>query len=182
MKIRRDVADLLRQGLSDRRISEQLHVDAKAVAATRKALGLPKHRPGRAPAASLEEAFWARTEPVEGGHLRWTGTRGRHEAPIVCFRGRRVSAYRVAFGLSHTREPRGHCSPGCGYPGCVAPEHVDDDLDRTRTRAMLHAVQGRQVQGDVCKRGHEAAEHRRYTSTGRAYCGACSRLTSGGGS
>ncbi|WP_431980052.1 hypothetical protein [Streptomyces qinglanensis] len=179
MKVRSDIAALLREGLSDRRIARQLRASTKVVAATREALGVPKHRPGRSPAVSLEDAFRSRTEPVAGGHLRWCGHHGTGGVPIVCFRGRKVSAYRVAFRIAHGREPQGYCTSECAYPGCVAPQCVEDEVLRTRTRAALAAVVGRQTRGDACRRGHPAAEHRRYTSTGKAYCVACSRMTAG---
>ncbi|MFI8853639.1 hypothetical protein ACIGW3_26085 [Streptomyces sp. NPDC053499] len=179
MKIRDDVAALLREGLSDRRIAKQLHTDHKTVAAARRALGLPRHLPGRNPALSLEEAFWARVERVEGGHLRWLGPVGNNEQPVVSYRGTRNSAYRVAFKIGNKREPKGHCQPGCEYPRCVAPEHSEDEELRTRTRAALHAVMGRQFRADACGRGH-GAEHRRFTPDGLAYCGACAKARSGG--
>lgn len=139
MKIRADVAHLLREGLSDREIAARLHVCAKtAVAPARRALGLPAARRGPKP-ASVEELFRARTEPVEGGHLRWTGGRS---SGVPCVRNQfgNTSAYRIAFRLRWGREPEGNVRPGCDYPECVAPEHVEDRPMRARYRALLDAV------------------------------------------
>jgi hypothetical protein len=140
MKIRPDVVDLLNEGLSDREIAARLHVCAKTVVSpTRRALGLPTSRSGPKP-ASPEELFHVRTEEVDGGHLRWTGWHNNQGVPGVRTRSGNTTAYRVAFRIRWGREPEGNVRPGCDFPACVAPEHVEDRPMRDRYRALLDAV------------------------------------------
>lgn len=91
-------------------------------------------------AASLEEAFRLRTEPVDGGHLRWTGYVNRYDLPCLRHDYQEMTAYRVAFRLRTGREPVGYVRPDCELPGCVA--HVDDRPGRARTAALLVAIFG----------------------------------------
>lgn len=180
MTIRTDVADLLHQGLSDRAISLRLHCDAKGVARARATLGLPKAKSGYRAAASVTDLFHARTEPLDGGHLRWTGSTSTAGLASVRYAGRQHTALRIAFRIQHGREPVGHCSTECGQPGCVAPAHVDDDTTRTRTRAVYASLIGTESPAETCRRGHAAAEHRRYRRDGRPYCQPCTAGTSEG--
>ncbi|MEU4256309.1 hypothetical protein AB0B42_00485 [Streptomyces fradiae] len=140
MNIRADIAHLLREGLSDREIAARLHTCAKTtVAPTRRALGLPAARSGPKP-LSVEELFHARTEQAGDGHLRWTGWRNNRGVPGVRTHDGTTTAYRVAFRIRWGREPEGNVRPGCDYPECVAPEHVEDRPMRERYRALLDAV------------------------------------------
>lgn len=136
--IRADIADLLRAGLSDRAISKKLRCAPATVSKTRSVLGLRKAKSGVPPAASLEDAFNARTRATADGHLIWTGhiTRARN-APMLRYRGRELSAYRIAWRIRTGCEPDGHVRPMCGVPGCVAPACVDDRTTRQRDRAAL---------------------------------------------
>lgn len=138
-----------------------------------------KSRPGRKPAASVEDLFRARTEPTDGGHLRWTGYTSKRGLASVRYAGHTHTAYRIAFRIQHGREPVGNCSSDCGMPGCVAPAHVEDDTTRTRTRAAYASLIGVESPTDTCRRGHAAAEHRRYRRDGRPYCMPCTAGTSG---
>lgn len=98
-------------------------------------------RRARAHAATLEDAFRARTEPVDGGHLRWTGATS-HGTPTVRFNGGSYSAYRVAFRLQHDREPQGRVTATCDMPGCVSGWHVADQPMRDQTDALCEAIFG----------------------------------------
>ncbi|MET7933443.1 hypothetical protein [Streptomyces sp. NPDC005322] len=142
MKIRADIAELLGQGLPDRTIAEQLHACAKTVARTRAALGLPKAKSGIKPAASLEAAFRARVEPVEGGHLRWAGHWATNGVPLLRYGGRQMTAHRIAFRLRTGREPEGNARPECDYEDCVEPSHVQDAPERERTEDTYAAIFG----------------------------------------
>lgn len=142
MIIRADVADLLRAGHSNAAIARQTGIDPQTAASARVALGLPKHRPGRTPATSVEELFRARAKQAEGGHLAWTGTRTYDGTPVVRYSGHLQSAYRIAFTIRHGRDPEGHVRPGCDHDGCVHPDHVEDRPMRQRNRAAFAAIFG----------------------------------------
>jgi hypothetical protein len=95
----------------------------------------------RPKAMTLEEAFRHHAEPVDGGHVRWTGSTS-HKTPSVWFSGSTYSAYKVAFRLHHGREPEGLVTPACGMPGCVAGAHVEDRPMRQRTDSLYAAIFG----------------------------------------
>jgi hypothetical protein len=140
MSIRPDVAELLRAGHSDRAIARQLNVDpVKTVAPARALLGLPKAKPGRKPAATPEDLFWLRVQPVDDGHILWTGHRQpatEGGCPVFRHGGRLWSAYRVAFKIRHGREPEGKVTPTCDRYGCVAPDHTQDRRIRDREKRV----------------------------------------------
>ncbi|MFF7610713.1 hypothetical protein [Streptomyces lavendulae] len=140
MKLRQDVVDLLRAGLSDRVIARELHVDAKVVGAARAALGLPRTPSGPRP-QTLEELFRARTEEVPGGHLRWTGCVSGGTAQVR-HDGRLHTAHRIAFTIRTGRAPVGNALPACDMEGCVAPAHVDDRLGRESLSTAYDAIFG----------------------------------------
>jgi hypothetical protein len=114
----------------------------------------------------LRARFDALTEPVDGGHLTWTGPaqitwRGQHWRPAA-----------LAFYMRTGRRADGYTRPDCDHPGCVQPSHVDDATGRKSTREALRGLLGIPHQ-DACRRGHPQAEHGRYRPTGIAYCEAC---------
>lgn len=131
-------------------------------------------------ASTIDELFRARTEPLDGGHLRWTGYTSKRGVGSVRHGGRIHTAARVAFRIHHGRDPQGYCTAECGMPGCVAPEHIDDDTTRTRNRAVYAVLIGLESPADECRRGHAAPEHRRYARDGRPYCAACNALADKG--
>lgn len=134
MKIRADIARLLRAGHSHLDIARQLHVSRKTVQAAHRALQLPARvRGGGAPHASVEDAYRAHTVPATGGHVRWTGYLDG-TLPIVCHAGRRTPAPRVAFRLHHGRDPEGRLTRACDLPGCVAGAHYEDRRMRKANR------------------------------------------------
>lgn len=141
--VRPEVAAMLGDGVPETRIARELHVSAKTVAAIRQNLGLPAPRPGSRPLhATVEDAFLARAEPLDGGHVRWPGKTTPSGQPVVKHRGKTQSAYRVAFRLHYGRSPEGLVKPGCGMPGCVAGWHLEDRLVRERTGAAFEAIFG----------------------------------------
>ncbi|MFJ8144654.1 hypothetical protein ACIQ6R_06215 [Streptomyces sp. NPDC096048] len=126
MKIRADIAELLRAEVSHLHIARQLHVSRKTVSATHHALDLPPRvRGGGAPHATIEDAYRAHAEAGDDGHVRWTGYLDG-TLPIVCHGGRRTPAPRVAFRLHHGRDPEGRLTRTCDMPGCVAGAHYAD--------------------------------------------------------
>ncbi len=137
---REDIACLLEAGRNDTAIARELGCDRKTAAKVRAQLGLPRANPGPPPATSIEAVFAARTEPLPGGHTRWTGYRSNRGVPAVRFQGRQVSAFRLAFRLRTGREPDGLVHPTCGMPGCVTPGHVDDQASLNRANALYAAI------------------------------------------
>lgn len=141
MRVRADIAYLLREGLTDTQIAERAGVGHRTVAAARKALNIPKMHGGRRPELDPRRAFDQRTRPVDGGHLEWTGSR-MGESPYLEFAGRRYTAGQFAFRLRHGRAPVGRVRAGCGYRGCVAPDHVEDEPMRAQLRSTYAAIFG----------------------------------------
>ncbi|WP_051878904.1 hypothetical protein [Streptomyces sp. NRRL B-24720] len=142
MKIRNDVADMLRAGHSDSATAKALHTDAKAVAAIRRTLGIPSHKPGRAAASSPQELFLERTRPVDGGHLEWNGYRTNDGTPFFRWKKQGFTAGRIAFVMQHGREPIGRVRAGCNYEGCVAPGCVEDQQMRNKLNSTFNAIFG----------------------------------------
>jgi hypothetical protein len=142
MKVRADVAELLRAGYSDRTIARQLSMDAKGIAAARAALGLPKAKSGRKPAATPEDLFWRRVQPTEDGHLLWTGHRASRGAATFRHGGRHYTACTVAFRIRHGRDPEGRAQTMCDKRGCVSPHCVADRPMRERADATYAAIFG----------------------------------------
>jgi hypothetical protein len=138
VKVRADIAELLRERLPESHIASQLGIDRGTVRRARQALGLPAPPRGkRSKYASLSDAFRNHTEPVDGGHLHWTGpTDGTF--PYLTYGGKRYAAPRLAFQLHHGREPVGRISriSTCDFPSCVEGGHL---LDRAIREAHLRA-------------------------------------------
>lgn len=141
MKIRTDVVDMLRDGLTDSQIARHAHVCRRTVAAARDALGLPKARPGNKSAPTIAHALAARSRSVNDGHREWTGMFS-NGVPVLRIHGIRTTAYRAAWIDLHGRQPIGPVKPGCDRPGCVAPDHMDDRPARERNRAIFNALFG----------------------------------------
>lgn len=128
------IRELLLAGHSNKAIARQLSVGAERVQTIREEIGLPAHKPGPTPAGSLEDVFWRRAQPVDGGHLLWPNAapmlRSSHE-------GRKESVRRIAFRIRHRREPVGKVLPDCDQPGCVHPDHVADQPMRQTYAAIF---------------------------------------------
>lgn len=130
---RADIIALLREGgHSDREIGRRLHTSTRRVRRIRNELGLPLAV--RRATITREQAWSAFAEPVDGGHMRWTGYLREKTCPVLKYRNVDYSARRVAFEIGHGRQPVGRVLPGCDYPGCVAPEHTTDQPMRKADR------------------------------------------------
>lgn len=140
MKIRVDIADMLRAGHSQAAIMRTLHVGHFTVKLAREGLRMPTPLAGAQPKQSLADAFAARTEQLDNGHVRWTGYQPGRRSPQMGYRGQTMTALRVAFLLRHGRDPVGTALRGCDYWGCVAPDHVEDRPMRERNRAAYKAI------------------------------------------
>lgn len=141
MKIRADIAELLRAGRSARAIARELHVDTKEVRTARILLGLPPAKSGPRPADSIEDLFWRRVQPTDDGHMLWTGYVDRHGTPCLRHSGQQKTAYRVAFQIRYRRQPEGKVT-SCGRDLCVSPRCVEDRLIRERTDHTYAAIFG----------------------------------------
>ncbi|MFB7845473.1 hypothetical protein ACFC34_00355 [Streptomyces sp. NPDC056053] len=142
MQIPDAIADRLRNGCSNSTIIREFGVSKRFAAAARRDLGVPSYGPGRPTTSTPQGLFRDRTEQVTGGHLRWTGTVTNAGVPSVSWLGRNLSAYRIAFVMRHNRAPVGLVRPGCGYPRCVAPAHVEDQAMRDQLRAQMAGIFG----------------------------------------
>ncbi|MFJ3923067.1 hypothetical protein [Streptomyces sp. NPDC090022] len=142
MIVRPDVAALLRAGLSNAAIARELRTAPRRVQVARVALGITNPHGGGASTASPEELFWARTTPLPGGHLRWTGHVSNTGSFKIHWGGRNYSPHKIAFRIRTGRDPVGKAKTSCGIPGCVAPAHVDDAEDRARLNATYNALFG----------------------------------------
>ncbi|MFF5668870.1 hypothetical protein ACFY8S_01820 [Streptomyces hygroscopicus] len=127
---------LAQDDVSNAAAAAELGCGWRRVDEVRKRVGLPVYMRGRRAAySSWEEAFAEQSEPVEGGHRRWTGPRERSGTPVVRHRTSIQTAYRVAFRLHHGREPQGNVTRSCEIPGCVAGEHQRDRVMREAQKA-----------------------------------------------
>lgn len=142
MTVRPDVAELLRAGYGDRTIAGQLGVPWREVARSRQELGLPPALMGPKPAATVEDLFWRRVKPAEGGHMDWGGYHTAHGTPSLRHGDRLYTAYRIAFRIKHGRDPEGKALPCCTHNRCVAPGHHEDRVIRERTESTFAAIFG----------------------------------------
>ncbi|WP_405611228.1 hypothetical protein [Streptomyces sp. NBC_01508] len=145
MKVRADVTQLLRQGHTNLAVARATGATPKTVAAYRRALGIPPTPPGRPTNSTLKSRFQARTEPLPGGHMRWTGSTTSRGTPTVRYGKQHWSGLRMAFALRWDREPVGHVLPGCDMPRCVAPDHVQDQQQRDQLNETFAAIFGNEV-------------------------------------
>lgn len=134
MSVRMDVEALLRAGYGDRTIARRLGVTPGSVTRARTQLQLPKVRGGLKAAGSLEDFYWRRTRPVDGGHIEWTGNRNGKGVPIIHWQRTSHSALRVAYKIRTGREPIGYAHVTCTHPGCVAPNCIADSAIVPRKR------------------------------------------------
>ena len=126
MTVRADVAELLQAGYGDRTIARQTGYPIPAIARGRARLGIPKCKPGRKPAATPEDLFWRRAQPVDDGHMQWNGYRTGNGTPGLRHGGIFHTAYRIAYRIQYGTDPIGYVRLTCDQPGCVAPAHMAD--------------------------------------------------------
>lgn len=170
------LAAMMRAGATNRAVALALGISKDTAGRYRTALGLPPAPVERRSPIPIEQKFRDRTRPVPGTpHLAWTG-RTRDGVPVITHHGASVTARPIAFRIRTGRAPVGYVTVECDYPGCVAPDCVEDEPGRIHHRAALAEIQGRRSTLTECSRGHDTATHRRYDRTGRAYCGKCHTL------
>lgn len=73
----------------------------------------------------LVDAYLDRTQQGDDGHVWWRGTKTSY--PVA---GRDLTPAQIAFELGYGRTPQGHVKATCGWPYCVAPEHLADGAMR----------------------------------------------------
>lgn len=168
---------LLRQDLTDSAVASQLHVDRRAVARVRGLIGLPVKTNATTPGDKLDRYS---TEPDADGHQLWTGRRSVSGAPTIRQQGKEFPAAAVAFERRTGRQPVGTCRASCadtdGNPlYCVAPAHVQDDLERRRDRMTERAMIGLAPAPwtDCPKCGADWDTHGRVEPDLSAYCKSC---------
>jgi hypothetical protein len=170
---RADIIAMLRDGHSNNRIMRELRCDKQRVIRIRAELGLPDYVPVEQ-TRTLEEKWALSTQPVDGGHLEWTGERASATGtPVMRYKEASYSPAAVAFRIKHGREAEGYAIADCGLKHCVAPDHVEDEAGRRRNREQLRYLTGGRERNPFCVHGHDQAEHGRYEADGTAYCEGC---------
>ncbi|WP_406014355.1 hypothetical protein OG520_22290 [Streptomyces sp. NBC_00984] len=166
---------LLESGATNRAIAAELGLDKTTPARYRRLLGIGPATlpPPRRCTLTIDEKWATFARPAEDGHMQWTGRLASGVTPVMTHQSRTIMARPVAYRIRTGRDPVGYVKPGCGAAWCVAPEHQEDEQDRTRERAELGTILGRRTSITECARGHAVAGHRRYLPNGRAYCGTC---------
>lgn len=160
---------------SSEAIARILGVDRAAVRRIRNAAGIP-YVPAEQ-TRTIEEKWKLFARPVDGGHVEWTGERATGGTPLLTYKDKRWSAAAVAYRVRHGRDPQGYAIADCGLKHCVAPDHVEDEAGRDRTREQLRYLTGGRERKPVCVHGHDQAVHGGYETDGVAYCRECKRLT-----
>ncbi|MFH9430266.1 hypothetical protein ACH4JZ_18485 [Streptomyces sp. NPDC017615] len=174
------LAEMLRQGATNIEAAHALGIDKGTAARHRAVLGIgpatkrPAHNRST---LTVEEKFATYTQPLDNGHMAWTGRLHKTAGtPVFTHREKTFTARSIAFRVATGRKPDGNVIPECDWSECVAPGHVQDEPGRTRLRSQLAAVVGTATPLVECNRGHSTAEHRRYTPNGHPYCGTCHAL------
>ncbi|QBZ73530.1 HNH endonuclease [Streptomyces phage Mischief19] len=134
----------LRDGLTDTAIAAELHCDRRAAAAIRALIGLPPMTNATTKGDKLDRYS---TEPDADGHVLWTGRRSRNGTPHIRHCGKEIPAAHVAFERRTGRKPVGICRASCADDEgnslyCLAPDHVQDDIERRRDRMTERAMLG----------------------------------------
>lgn len=106
------------------------------------------------------------------GHMTWGGS-FNNGTPVVYHKRRWHPARAVAFTMRTGRKPEGYALADCDFPQCVAPDHIQDQVERISTRKQVRDLRGLPARGDECLRGHDQEEHGRYAADGTSYCCAC---------
>jgi hypothetical protein len=168
--------ELAAEGWTTRALALELHMDRRSVRQIRNDAGLPADpKPVRQP-LTLEEKWAALTRKTRGGHRKWLGERAKRSGtPVMRYREQSYSPAAIAFRIRTGRDAVGQTFAECGYPHCVAPEHVDDTTTRFRNRDALRKVLGMPAAPERCVRRHDQAVEGRRGPDGVAYCEACKR-------
>lgn len=167
---------LAAQGWTTLAIARELHMDRRSVRQIRNDAGLPADpKPTQQP-LTLEQKWASLTRKTRGGHRKWLGERAKRSGtPVMRYREQSYSPAAIAFRIRTGRDAEGQTFAECGYPHCVAPEHVDDTTTRFRDRDALRKVLGKPAAPERCVRLHDQAVEGRRGPDGVSYCEACKR-------
>ncbi|GAA3155454.1 hypothetical protein ACFQ0X_44105 [Streptomyces rectiviolaceus] len=169
---REDIVRALSSGRSVSAIGRDLRADRARIRRIRDELGLAAYVPA-ARLQTLEEKWAESARRVDGGHVEWTGGRGtRGGTPVMRYRERSHSPAAVAFRIRTGRDAQGRTFADCGFNHCVAPSHVQDEVERAAARAAART----RPEPAACRYGHAHTEHGRYAPDGTAYCQRCNWL------
>lgn len=112
------IRELLGAGWSNDAIARELHADRAAIRRIRSVAKIPNvpQQP-----LTLEGKWAAKTAPVDGGHLDWTGSRsGTGGTPLLVYRGKSYTAAAVAFRKRTGRQGHDQAQHGRYSPDGVA--------------------------------------------------------------
>lgn len=143
-----EIAACIRAGRSDRSIAEGMNVWRVAVRAIRKELGIEPIRT----LITVDERLNRYCEAQDGpeGHVLWTGSFTSGGVPRLRHEGREVSVAGVVYERRMGRKPVGMVKADCGIRGCVAPNHLMDDVERRETRLLTRLLVGLPEPWDEC--------------------------------
>ncbi|THA82766.1 WhiB family transcriptional regulator [Streptomyces sp. A0592] len=117
---------LLRSGtMSDAQISKATGIPDSSIHRRREALGLPVFWQRATP----QSAFEAHARSVDGGHVVWESA-GGGKRPQIKVQKQYYRVTHLAFLLGYGREAEGHVKVTCGFPECIAWEHLADRVIR----------------------------------------------------
>lgn len=134
------VLKMLRAGATYDEIKAEVGVSTATISRIRQQRNIPKATRTR-PSRTVAETFALYAEPYGEGHARWTGPiSGR--VPVLFGDGRSHNARRVAFCTRYGRAPVGYVRASCEESGCLAGDHLTDDVIRERTDATYEAIFG----------------------------------------
>ncbi|MEU4165603.1 hypothetical protein AB0F46_01795 [Streptomyces sp. NPDC026665] len=118
---------MLRAGALVMTVQRETRLSLNELAELRKRHQIPI--PPRA-SRTFAEALALHTEAFGDGHLRWTGPwRGR--SPLLYAHNGRHNARHVIFRRRYGCDPIGYVRTTCTVSGCIADDHLADDISDT---------------------------------------------------
>jgi hypothetical protein len=119
------VLTMLRAGVTIEAIYHETHLSRNRIVDLRKRHQIAVKRTYAS--RTFAQALALHTEPYGDGHLRWTGPwRGR--TPLLYAHNDRHNARHVIFRRHHGCDPIGYVRTTCTAPGCIADDHLADDI------------------------------------------------------
>lgn len=165
------IVNLIRQGVRDKYVAQQLGVDKRAVARVRGILNLAAYNN----ATTMEDKLARFSVPGPDGHTGWNGRTATSGAPSIRHLGVDMPASHVAFRARTGRSPVGNVKAECDFLYCLTPAHLGDEIERRAVRMQERALHGLDPQPwDVCSKGlHTWDTDGRLQPDLTPYCLAC---------